>query len=329
MNKIRIIFILILAGNLFSTCTKVEKTMMVSTSATSNVWYNSAKVSGKVIDLGDYYYVNDYGHCYSKTPNVTISNSTVTRLEEHYNLKDGYIFTSDITNLQPGTKYYVKSYITTYSGTIYGKEINFTTLTLPATVNDADGNVYNSLIIGTQVWLKENLKTTKYNDNTSIPLVTDNTAWSNLTTPGYCWYNNNSSYKNTYGALYNWYALNTGKLCPTGWHVPSASEWLTLETYLGGSGVAGGKMKEAGTSHWASPNNYATNESFFTALPGGKRYYDYGALFYDMSSNFHCWSSTSLTTAYAASRVIVYYYGDIGSASTNKKDGQSVRCIKN
>ena len=90
----------------------------------------------------------------------------------------------------------------------------------PASITDKDGNVYTSVTIGTQVWMVENLKTTKYNDGTPIPNVTDNTEWSNLTTPAYCWYDNDITKKNPYGALYNGYAVRTGKLCPTGWHVP-------------------------------------------------------------------------------------------------------------
>ena len=115
--------------------------------------------------------------------------------------------------------------------------------------------------------MAENLKTTKYRDGTSIPLVTENTAWLNLTTPGYCWYNNDAAhYKSTYGALYNWYVLNAGSngwknVCPTGWHVPTDAEWTTLTTYLGGESIAGGKLKETGTSHWLSPNTVATNET--------------------------------------------------------------------
>jgi len=111
----------------------------------------------------------------------------------------------------------------------------------PSTVTDIDGNVYHIVAIGTQVWMAENLKTTKYNDGTFIPLVTDSTAWGNLSTPGYCWYNNDAAtYKNTYGALYNWFTVNTGKLSPKGWHIPSDTEWETLITYLGGESLAGG-----------------------------------------------------------------------------------------
>src|SRR5674476_633708 len=112
------------------------------------------------------------------------------------------------------------------------------------TVTDIEGNVYHTVKIGTQTWMVENLKTTKYKDGTAIPLVTDNKVWINLPTPAYCWYDNDATtYKNTYGALYNWYAVNTGKLAPTGWHIPTDAEWTTLQNYVGGELVAGDKMK--------------------------------------------------------------------------------------
>jgi uncharacterized protein (TIGR02145 family) len=113
-------------------------------------------------------------------------------------------------------------------GTGYGAQLSFTTA-----VTDKDGNVYHTVTIGTQTWMVENLKTTKYNDGTAIPFITDNSAWANLTTPGYCWYNNDSTtYKNMYGALYNWYAVSTGNLAPKGWHVATDAEWTTLQNYL-------------------------------------------------------------------------------------------------
>jgi uncharacterized protein (TIGR02145 family) len=136
-------------------------------------------------------------------------------------------------------------------------------------VTDIDGNVYNTVTIGDQVWMAENLKTTKLNDGTSISNAIDNIAWASLSTPGYCWFINNRATYEIYGALYNWYAVYTDKLCPTGWHVPSNSEWTTLTDHLGGAEVAGGKLKESGSSHWASPNTGATNVTGFTALPGG------------------------------------------------------------
>lgn len=132
-------------------------------------------------------------------------------------------------------------------------------------IADADGNTYKIIKIGDQVWTAENLRTTRYNDGTEIPLVTDYTAWTNLTTPSYAWTNNDIGNKSVYGALYNWFAVKTCKLCPSGWHVPTDAEWTILENHLGGITVAGGKMKETGTEHWFAPNTDATNESGFTA----------------------------------------------------------------
>jgi uncharacterized protein (TIGR02145 family) len=137
-------------------------------------------------------------------------------------------------------------------------------------VNDEDGNHYKAVKIGNQVWMAENLKTTRYNDGTPITLVSDSAAWAALSAPGRCYYKNDSlTYKKTFGALYNWLTVGTGKLCPIGWHVPSDAEWVTLVDYLGGDSVAGGKMKTVGT--WEYINVGATNESGFSALPGGNR----------------------------------------------------------
>jgi uncharacterized protein (TIGR02145 family) len=145
------------------------------------------------------------------------------------------------------------------------------TWTNPTVVADIDGNLYTTVTIGTQTWMQQDLKATRYNDGAPIPNVTDAAAWAGLTTPGYCWYDNNAVYKTTYGALYNWYAINTGKLAPKGWHVPTNAEWTTLSTYLGGDGVSGGKLKEAGLDHWLTPNTGATNETGFSALANGFR----------------------------------------------------------
>ena len=141
----------------------------------------------------------------------------------------------------------------------------------PASITDKDGNVYTSVTIGTQTWMVENLKTTKFNDGNQITNGTDNTAWSSLTNALYCWYDNDISRKTPYGALYNYSTVASGKLCPDGWHVPSNTDLNTLISFLGGEGVAGGKLKESGTAHWQAPNSGATNEYGFTALPGGKR----------------------------------------------------------
>ena len=194
------------------------------------------------------------------------------------------------------------------------------------TVTDIDGNVYHTVTIGTQVWMLENLKVTKFNDGTAIPLVTDGTAWTNLVTAGFCWYDNNeATYKNTYGALYNWYTVNTGKLSPAGWHVPTDAEWTTLTSYLGGLSVAGGKLKETGTTHWQSPNTGATNESGFTALPAGYRYM---STFTTLGENGIFWSSTEDSNDYSWVRNIGYDRSDVERYPGFKRVGWSVRCVK-
>ena len=195
-------------------------------------------------------------------------------------------------------------------------------------VKDIDGNIYNTVTIGTQVWLAENLKTTRYNDGTAIPLVTDNTAWGNLTTSGYCWYNNDeATYGDTYGALYNWYTIEAGNLCPAGWHVPTDNEWKTLTNYLDGETLAGGKLKETGTTHWSSPNTDATNETGFTALPGGSR--DNIGDFYYIGFSGYWWTASPLGGAYAWPRFMTYNSGSVDKFPNNKKKGFSVRCVEN
>ena len=189
------------------------------------------------------------------------------------------------------------------------------------------GQWYTTVQIGSQCWMAENLATTKYNDGTDIPLVTGNTAWGSLTTPGYCWYNNDSAtYGNTYGAIYNWYTVNTGNLCPTGWHVSTDGEWTTLTTYLGGESVAGGKLKETGTTHWNPPNTGATNETGFTALPGGRR--GYSGTFGNIGNYGFWWSATEFSTDRAWYRIMYYDDSDVGRGNDRKKFGFSVRCLR-
>jgi uncharacterized protein (TIGR02145 family) len=196
-------------------------------------------------------------------------------------------------------------------------------------LKDIDGNVYKTVTIGTQVWMAENLRTTKYNDGTAIPLVTENKAWAALSTPAYCWYKNDArTNKNTFGALYNWYTIYTNKLCPKNWHVSTNEEWVTLTTFLGGDSIAGGKLKEAGAVHWESPNTGATNESGFTALPGGYRYI-FGA-FYLGGYNGIWWSATESDASNAWSRFMGYYDSIVASSRNfSKRFGYSVRCLRN
>lgn len=205
------------------------------------------------------------------------------------------------------------------------------TLIQAQTVNDIDGNMYKTVTIGNQIWMAENLKTTKYNDGMAIPLVTDNAAWTNrdsiaLTTPAYYWYDNDSTTKKTYGALYNGYAVKTGKLCPNGWHVPDDAEWSELTTYLGGEDVAGGKLKETGTDHWQSPNKGATNESGFTALPGGYR--TMNGNFYYINGGSGWWSSTKYNSTYSWSRGMHSDTEHVSRGANELPNSLYVRCLK-
>jgi uncharacterized protein (TIGR02145 family) len=169
--------------------------------------------------------------------------------------------------------------------------------------------------------MAENLRTTRLNDNTSISKVTFSSEWSDIKTPGYNWCNKDSdNYKTTYGAIYNWYAVNTGILCPAGWHVPSDDEWETLCTFLGGPDLAVYKLKETGTNHWNAPNEGATNESGFTALPG-------------LYGGFYCgWWSTTRINPYDPPVVWTYYIlndnSNLNRSEVSGVNGQNVRCIK-
>ena len=207
-------------------------------------------------------------------------------------------------------------------------------------ITDYDGNVYQTVQIGNQVWMSENLKTTHYANGTAIPLVEDSLEWDNMgyTDKAYCYYDNSSSNKDTYGALYNWAAAMNGAssssanpsgvqgVCPDGWHLPSDTEWTELTDYLGGLDVAGGKMKETGTVHWVSPNTGATNSSGFTALPGGYRH---------MIGNFSIigwqaffWSSTEGNSGNAWYRILSWGYSGVYSDYFYKETGFSVRCLR-
>jgi uncharacterized protein (TIGR02145 family) len=301
---------------LFATKLCVE----VVTSAISSI-LSSTATSGGNITSNCGALVTARGICWSKTANPTIADNFTTEGS------GTGTFTSSISGLSSGTIYYVRAYATTGLGTSYGNQVSFVTL---STVSDFDGNVYTVVPIGTQVWLKENLITGKLNDGSPITLVTDGTTWSVYTTPTLCYYNNDeATNKSIYGALYNWYAVNSGKLCPTGWHVPTYDEWIILITYLGGEPVAGGKLKETGTTHWTAPNAGATNETGFTALPGGFNYGSGSFWFQNIGVAGVWWSSTPVpATSYVHSLSMDYSVPSTYWMNSNKNDGISVRCLK-
>lgn len=403
-----IVLLLVVTGfQILRSCKKVEKEMVILTGTASNILITSADVSGEIIDLGEGG-IKQHGHCYSTTPNPTLSNSKtelnvplgvggyvshLTNLESGttYYFKAymrneneivygseisfithaGFIvttaaltsvtsttaqsggnivddagltvtscgvcwstspaptisdshtsgspvngsFTGTLTGLSSGRTYYLRSYASNSSGTVYGNELNFIT-----PVTDIDGNVYKTVKIGTQVWMAENLRTTHYRNGIEIPNVTDNTEWSNLDDlwkGAYCDYNNTPS--SVYGKLYNSFAVDDArKLCPAEWHIPTVQEWTTLIDYLGGYNEAAGKLKEAGTTHWKSPNT-GTNESGFTALPGGYRWYD--GIFHSLTEMSVFWSSGVHYGFFNTSNTIM-------SEGANSTEGNSVRCIR-
>jgi uncharacterized protein (TIGR02145 family) len=193
-------------------------------------------------------------------------------------------------------------------------------------VSDLEGNSYKTVIIGSQEWMAENLRSEKLNNGTAIPLVTDNSTWANTTAPAYSFYSNDSvSYKNNYGVLYNWYTVQTGKLCPTGWHVPSDAEFTTLKTTLGVDSIAGGMLK-FNLGFWLSPNTYGTNSTGFTALPGGYR--NYNGSFNSSSGYLAAFWSKTEEGSYARYIYLTYNSGTIGRNHADKEYGLSVRCLK-
>jgi uncharacterized protein (TIGR02145 family) len=198
-------------------------------------------------------------------------------------------------------------------------------------ITDIEGNSYKTVTIGTQTWMAENLKVSKYSDGTTIPNITDNTQWQNNTTGAWAYYNNDAANNAKYGKLYNWYAVSktsngNKNVCPTGWHVPSDAEWSILTDFLGGDSIAGGKLKEVGTANWNSPNTGATNTSLFTGLPGGSRGDDgyYGTI----GNLGNWWSSTETNAGNAWGRNLTNFHGNAFSFNFFKGIGLSVRCLR-
>ena len=212
-------------------------------------------------------------------------------------------------------------------------------------MNDTEGNTYQTITIGSQEWMGENLRTKQLNDGSFLDLIPSSLA---ITTPGYMFYlpagtgNDPIIDKKVYGALYNGYAVLTDKLCPEGWHMPTYDDWYELVSYLGGYQVAGGKLKETGTSHWQSPNDGATNESGFTAIPGG--YFGYlgggcggtgGPGCTGLGTNAFLWSSSQNVKDFTREDTVLYVAiissdtSAVYPGSGMPVDGRSVRCIKN
>jgi uncharacterized protein (TIGR02145 family) len=316
----------------------IVKRPVISTINVFEITNSNAKSGGNIIkDWGNL--VTESGICWSSSTDPTISsNRTID------GTKTG-VFLSDIIGLSPESKYYVKAYATNSEGTAYGTQKSFTTIGgQSSTVTDVEGNVYKTVAIGTQTWMAENLKVTKYNDMTEIQNITINSQWGNLTTGAYCWYNNDLSNKGTFGALYNWYTVNTDKLCPIGWHVPSDAEWTTLENFLTTNGynydgtTTGNKIAKslASSSGWYSSTTIGVvgntdypnfrNITGFNALPGGYRFEVDGFQWIDLYGVW--WSNTETGILGAITRSINFEWDYLKHFEFVKNRGFSVRCLK-
>jgi uncharacterized protein (TIGR02145 family) len=291
----------------------------------SNITDTTAVGGGNVTSQGDFP-VTARGVCWSTSQFPTITDPNTIN-------GDGTgTYTSILTDLVPSTKYYVRAYATNSVGTAYGAQVNFATHGQPCpgipTVT-YEGQIYNTVLLGTQCWMAENLNVgTKINSTCCWQQQTDNGIIEK-----YC-YNNDDANCAIYGGLYEWteamqYVTAQGAqgICPDGWHVPTDGEWTILTNYLGGESVAGGKMKEPGFAHWYSPNTGATNESGFTCLPAGVRY-DYDGSFYYLGVQGFFWSSSQDGISYAWSRSLDYYYAYVYRSYDYKEYGFSVRCLK-
>ena len=292
----------------------------LATLTTNNVITQSTTASsgGNITDYGGST-ISVRGVVWNTTGTPTISDSKTT---------DGSTigsYVSNLTALIPSTTYYVRAYATNNTGTAYGNQQTFTTTATSQTVTDIDGNTYDTVHIGNQIWFKQNLKTTRYRNGGSIPYVLGNATWVALTTGAWSNYDHDAANDPIYGKLYNWYTTLGDTLCPTGWGVPTDAEWTTLTTYLGGESVAGGKMKSIGTTYWNSPNTGATNESGFSALPGG---YRLSGSFFNIRGYAFFWSATEVATSSAWNRLLYNIDGGLSRSSGIKSVGSSVRCLK-
>ena len=305
----------------------------VNTVPVTDITTNSAVSGGNVTSDGGSS-VTARGVCWSTGVTPTISDNHTT---------DGAgtgSFSSTLTGLNPNTTYYVRAYAVNSAGTAYGAVISFTTQQV-TTITDVDGNVYNTITIGTQIWMTENLRVTHYRNGDPIITGLDDDAWSSTADGAFAIYNNEAANSLLYGNLYNWYAVNDSRgLCPVGWHMPTNAEWEALENYLinngfgyGGSGSDIGKSM-AMTSGWDESSVPGTvgndqpgnNSSGFSALPAGFR--NYTGVFSYLGTMGFWWSSTESSSVNAISRFLQNTLSDLQDAVYDKNKGLSVRCVK-
>lgn len=294
--------------------------MVITTNEATIVTSATATCGGDIQTSGGGGTIMERGVCYRTKPTPKII---------HFKVPSGSgngSFTSILSGLNGSTVYYARAYVIKTNGAVkYGNEISFTTLPDFGTVTDIDGNVYQTITIGTQVWMVENLKTTKYRDGTFILNVTDDSEWETTPTGAYCDYDNNPANSEVYGRLYNSDAASNALIAPTGWHVPSLGEFTSLANYLDPE-KAGGRMKEAGFTHWSPPNIGANNSSGFTALGAGERLNSGSYIGLGTTNGF--WTSSTGYQVFTLNFNSEDYGYAWGGCTFCLKFGLSVRCIK-
>ncbi|MCA0447318.1 MAG: hypothetical protein LCH54_13925 [Bacteroidetes bacterium] len=302
-------------GSQLSFTTTGKLIPVVSTTSITSITSNSAICEGIVIsDEGEP--LTSRGVCWSTSQNPDISLLTKTT--------DGTVtgtFTSSITGLSPYTTYYVRAYATNNAGTGYGPQLSFETYGFL----EYNGFNYRTVKIGSQEWTVENLQTTKYNDGTSITKTNDNTTWSSTTNGAYCAYDTTESNVATYGFLYNWYAVNTGNLAPSGWRVPTDADWTKLIDYAGGELIAGSKLKAK--TGWNSNGN-GTDEFRFSAIPSGLRINSNGVFAY--VGNYGSWWSSTPNDLESAWYRLMYFDNPrvLRNSFYNLGSGYSIRLVR-
>ncbi|MFH1121470.1 MAG: FISUMP domain-containing protein [Bacteroidota bacterium] len=309
-------FFLILAS---SCAEEKESAPELNTSPVTYVSEQTVTFSGTVTNDGGAA-VTERGICWSTSHNPSTASEKIPN-----GIGTGS-FTCTLTGLLTNTPYFVRAYAINSAGTGYGPEMAFRTWN-DELVMDIDGNLYHTVTIGSHVWLVENLKVTHYRNGDEVELITGNAAWEGITSGAYSNYDHSSGNAEIYGRLYNWFAVNDGRnIAPEGWHVSSDEDWSDLSGSQGGDAVAGSKLKEAGTIHWREPNADATNESGFSALPGGHR--EYGGSFDYINWGGGWWCSTEENSNDAWIRYMDYGAFDTWRALEDKRYGRSVRCVK-